>query len=71
MDTNQQTTVISPYYLGFSICEKGSVTLFMVTLPHMHRTVVCCYRVAATIQKMVGLPPREDGSAWSYPLSKM
>lgn len=61
----------SPHYLGLSICEKGTVTLFVVRLPSLRTTVACYCRVAATMQKMMGLPSREDGSAWRYPLSKM
>lgn len=62
----------SHFYLGFYICEKGMVTLFRVTLPSMpgHCPVAHCCRVAATIQKLMDPPSREDGSAQRYPLSK-
>lgn len=39
------------FYLGFPICEKGTMALLMQTAAH------CC-RVAVTAWKWMGPPPR-------------
>lgn len=46
----------SPYNLGLSVCEKGTVTLFMLTLPSMHRRVACCCTYPGRMDRLGDIP---------------